>query len=97
MMTNPGITELDKHVDSRYTLVSMVSKRARMIGEERNLAETNGEEYDAEANSEKPVSKAVGEIVSGSISYVRSDAVENACAYEQDKIEAIANLDNDAE
>ena len=28
MMTKPGITELDRCVDSRYTLVSVVAKRA---------------------------------------------------------------------
>ena len=33
MMTKPGITTLSKCVDSRYTLVTMVSKRARMIGD----------------------------------------------------------------
>ncbi len=35
MMIKPGITELSKCVDSRYTLVTMAAKRARMIGTER--------------------------------------------------------------
>ena len=35
MMIKPGISELSKCVDSRYTLVTMAAKRARMIGEER--------------------------------------------------------------
>ena len=35
MMTKPSITELDRSVDSRYTLVAMAAKRARMIGHER--------------------------------------------------------------
>ena len=33
MMIKPGISELSKCVDSRYTLVTMAAKRARMIGE----------------------------------------------------------------
>ena len=35
MMIKPGISDLSKCVDSRYTLVTMAAKRARMIGEER--------------------------------------------------------------
>lgn len=68
MMTKPGITELDKCVDSRYTLVSMVAKRARMIGAERNAAEGNVEAQD------KPVTQAVNEISDGVIGYIRSGA-----------------------
>ena len=37
MMIKPGISELSKCVDSRYTLVTMAAKRARMIGEERTM------------------------------------------------------------
>ncbi len=66
MMTKPGITELDKCVDSRYTLVSMVAKRARMIGTQRNAGEA-----DASASMEKPVTQAVNEISSGVIGYIR--------------------------
>ena len=92
MMTEPGITELDKYVDSRYTLVSMVSKRARMIGKQRNNEEKNGIEnkYD-----EKPVTQAVTEITEGTVGYVRSEAIQKAKQYEQEKIEAISNLDRD--
>lgn len=90
MMTNPGVTELDKYVDSRYTLVSMVSKRARMIGTDRNIAEANGAEIDPTV--EKPVTQAVNEITSGVVGYVRSEAIERAREYEQEKFEAISEL-----
>lgn len=90
MMTKPGVTELDKYVDSRYTLVSMVSKRARMIGTARNVAEANGAEIDT--TLEKPVTQAVNEITSGVVGYVRSEAIERAREYEQEKIEAISEL-----
>ena len=33
MMIKPGISELSRCVDSRYTLVTMAAKRARMLGE----------------------------------------------------------------
>ena len=33
MMIKPGISDLSKCVDSRYTLVTMAAKRARMIGD----------------------------------------------------------------
>ena len=65
MMTKPGITELDRCVDSRYTLVSMVSKRARMIGE-------TGEGL-VSCDSKKPVSIAVAEIAAGKVGYIRYD------------------------
>lgn len=90
MMTKPGVTELDKYVDSRYTLVSMVSKRARMIGTDRNIAEANGAEVDT--TLDKPVTQAVNEITAGVIGYVRSEAIERAREYEQEKIEAISEL-----
>lgn len=93
MMTKPGITELDKHVDSRYTLVSMVSKRARMIGTDRNTAETNGAEVDT--TLDKPVTQAVNEITTGVVGYVRSEAINKARLYEQEKIEAISQLENE--
>ena len=58
MMIKPGISELSKCVDSRYTLVTMAAKRARMIGEERM--------HDMDAyGDEKPVSVAAEEIVEG--------------------------------
>lgn len=63
MMIKPGISELSRCVDSRYTLVTMAAKRARMLGE-------NSEEVKTE-DSIKPVSKAVREIADGKVSYTR--------------------------
>ena len=47
MMIKPGISELSKKVDSRYTLVSMAAKRVRMLGADEEVADV------------KPISKAV--------------------------------------
>jgi DNA-directed RNA polymerase subunit omega len=67
MMIKPGITTLSKCVDSRYTLVTMAAKRARMLGEEMNRNQSE----DAPVDSRKPVSIAVDEIASGKVGYVR--------------------------
>lgn len=66
MMIKPGITTLSKCVDSRYTLVTMAAKRARMIG-----AEMNNQPEDAPIDTRKPVSIAVDEIAAGTVGYVR--------------------------
>lgn len=66
MMIKPGITTLSKCVDSRYTLVTMAAKRARMIG-----AEMNRRDDDTTGETRKPVSVAVDEIASGTVGYVR--------------------------
>ncbi len=99
MMTKPGITELDKHVDSRYTLVSMVSKRARMISSIRREAEQKKEaerkEVVVDTNLDKPVTQAVNEITTGVVGYVRSEAIKKARLYEQEKIEAISQLEGE--
>ena len=87
MMTKPGITELDRCVDSRYTLVSVVAKRARMIGMERNDPDSI---YNPHA--EKPVTQAVNEIANGIVGYVRSEAIKKAQEYEEEKLEAISML-----
>ena len=94
MMIKPGITELDRCVDSRYTLVSMVAKRARMIGKERLEAiEGSPDNYDTTLN--KPVTQAVDEISKGVIGYVRSEAIARAKAYEQEKINAISHFEKE--
>ena len=90
-MIKPGITELDKYVDSRYTLVSMVAKRARMISADRNSSDAG-----ATLGLEKPVTQAVEEITDGTIGYIRSEAIEKAREYEKRKIEAISQLDIDS-
>lgn len=94
MMTKPGITELDKFVDSRYTLVSMVAKRARMIGTQRRLDEVMNNAT-SNAKQEKPVTQAVNEITEGVVGYIRSEAVEKAREYEQERMDAISHLEND--
>ena len=54
MMIKPGISTLSTCVDSRYTLVTMAAKRARMIVDEA--------EKDHYIIVEKPVSIAVKEL-----------------------------------
>ena len=93
MMTKPSITELDRCVDSRYTLVAMAAKRARMIGLERGKEELETGSY--EPGKEKPVSQAVDEISSGVIGYVHSEAIERAREYEEEKINAISRLEKE--
>lgn len=62
MMIKPGISELSKKVDSRYTLVSMAAKRVRMLGAE-----------EGETTDVKPISKAVEEIADGKVQYCRGE------------------------
>ena len=92
MMTKPSITELDRSVDSRYTLVAMAAKRARMIGLERM---ENSETYGYIGDAVKPVSQAVNEIADGVVGYVRSEAIEKAREYEEEKIMAISKFEKD--
>lgn len=87
MMTKPGITELDRCVDSRYTLVSVVAKRARMIGTERNDPDSI-----FNPKADKPVTQAVNEIANGIVGYVRSEAIKKAREYEEEKLEALSQL-----
>ena len=62
-MINPPITALMTKVDSRYTLVIAVSKRARQLAE--------GQPALVECSSHKPVSIACHEILEGKVSYIR--------------------------
>ncbi len=95
MMTKPGITELDRCVDSRYTLVSMVSKRARMIGMERKAPDAEGKEPVYNPKLDKPVTQAVEEISNGVVGFVRSEAIERAREYEEKKFEAISEYESE--
>lgn len=65
MMIKPGISTLSTCVDSRYTLVTMAAKRARMLGQ--------GVESLVTCESSKPVSIAVAEIAAGKVGYIRHD------------------------
>lgn len=62
-MLYPSINDLLKKVDSRYTLVMLVSKRARQLVE--------GQIPLTEVKTNKPVSIAVQEIADDKISYTR--------------------------
>lgn len=86
MMIKPGITELSRYVDSRYTLVTMAAKRARMISEEQSKEEVH------DPKEEKPVTVAVNEIANGKVGYVRSEAIRKAREWEKEKAEAMSNL-----
>lgn len=65
-MLYPSINDLLKKVDSRYTLVMLVSKRARQLVEGQNPL--------TEVKTNKPVSIAVQEISDDKISYTRLSA-----------------------
>ncbi|WP_352419951.1 DNA-directed RNA polymerase subunit omega [Proteiniborus sp.] len=65
-MLYPSINDLLKNVDSRYTLVLLVSKRARQI--------VDGSEPFVEPVSSKPVSVAVQEVAEGKVTYTRPQA-----------------------
>lgn len=74
MMIKPGMTELSKKADSRYTLVTMAAKRARMIGENSEMEMEDGI---------KPVSRAVEEIADGKVQYCRdTDGADSAYIHE---------------
>lgn len=89
MMIKPGITELSKCVDSRYTLVMMAAKRARMIGGNDN---DEGYEIDYSHEKDKPVLTAAKEISEGKVGYVRSAAIARAEEWEAEKAAAIHSL-----
>lgn len=59
-MLYPPISELLKHVDSRYLLVNVVARRARQISIESELRQ--------EPLAEKPVTLAIGEVARGELS-----------------------------
>lgn len=62
-MLYPSINDLLKNVDSRYTLVLLVSKRARQIVDGANPL--------VEPQSIKSVSIAVQEVAEGKVTYTR--------------------------
>lgn len=67
-MLYPTTDELLKRVDSRYTLVVMVSKRARQL--------LDGAEPLVAVNGKKVLSVAVQEIANGEITYTRPSEEE---------------------
>jgi len=89
MMTKPGITTLSKCVDSRYTLVTMAAKRARMIGEKH--------EGVSPSEAKKSVSVAVEEIASGKVGYIRRERCYNEDTYYTENIKDDAVCLDDVE
>ena len=63
-MINPGIGKLLTKVDSRYTLVVVVAKRARQLNEGSNKL--------VDCSSEKAVTVAVDEVSEDKITYIRT-------------------------
>ncbi|MCF0154743.1 MAG: DNA-directed RNA polymerase subunit omega [Veillonella sp.] len=65
MMVEPRLTELEKRVDSKYTLVTLAAKRARqLIDGDPCLASIHP--------TEKPVSLAFHEIAEDKVGYIRT-------------------------
>jgi DNA-directed RNA polymerase subunit omega len=68
-MIYPTLKELLEKVESKYTLVVAVSKRARQLVE--------GQPKLTKTTSNKPVTVAINEIAEGKLTYVRnSDIIE---------------------
>lgn len=63
-MINPGLGELLKKADSRYTLVIVVAKRARKLNE--------GAEKLIKTDSDKVVAIAIEEVNQGKVTYIRT-------------------------
>ena len=63
-MIYPAISQLLEKVDTRYTLVMEIAKRARQI--------TAGSESRIKRESHKPVTIAVNEISEGKVTYERT-------------------------
>jgi DNA-directed RNA polymerase subunit omega len=63
-MMHPTISELLKKVDSTYTLVNVVGKRARQL--------VDGAHPLTKSNSAKPVSIATNEVNDGKLIYARN-------------------------
>ena len=64
-MLKPNIDELMEKVDSRYTLVMVVAKRARQLIEKNDCL--------AETDSKKPISMAVEEFYQDKLHYTPYD------------------------
>jgi DNA-directed RNA polymerase subunit omega len=66
-MLYPSVDTLKKEIDSKYSLVSLASKRARQMQEE------GGEKLDKYV-SYKPVGRALEEVAAGQLKRVAEDA-----------------------
>ena len=66
-MLYPSVDALKKKIDSKYSLVSLASKRARQLQEE-------GGEKLSKYVSYKPVGRALEEVAAGQLKRVAEDA-----------------------
>ncbi len=68
-MLNPDLRDLLKDKTSRYSLVTAVAKRARVVSETPELNEKCG--------TEKPVSYALDEFLSGKLEICEPEEIRN--------------------
>ena len=68
-MLNPDLREILKDNTSRYSLVTAVAKRAREVSEDPVLSEKCG--------TEKPVSYALDEFLTGKLEINEPEAIKN--------------------
>lgn len=68
-MLNPDLRELLKNKTSRYSLVTAVAKRARYVSETPELNEKCG--------TEKPVTYALNEFLSGKLEICEPEEIRN--------------------
>lgn len=83
MMVEPGLDVLLPQVDSKYTLVSVSSKRARKIMTKDD------------SGLENPVTLALQEIAEGKIEWVRTEGTAEAIA--EDTEDAAEEISEEAE
>jgi DNA-directed RNA polymerase subunit omega len=62
-MIFPSLSDLMKNIDSRYTLVVLIAKRARQL--------VDGSQKLVKCNSDKPVTIAIHEVYENKITYER--------------------------
>ena len=68
-MLNPDLRELLKNKTSRYSLVTAVAKRARVVSETPELNE--------KCRTEKAVSYAIDELLKGKLEIVEPEEIRN--------------------
>ena len=72
-MIKPGISDLMKNMDSRYTLVTAVAIRARELEEDNSTPLVD-------VKSDKAVTIAVNEVSEGMIEIIRPEESAAACS-----------------
>jgi len=66
------LADLMQKADCRYTLCVMVSKRARMLTENKQVSSLD--DYDPEDIATTPVEVAVKEVMEGRVTYLKGNA-----------------------